>query len=318
MPFKPDQDPDFSPVPVILCGGMGKSLWPLSTPENPKQFLKLLDPDQSLFDMTIARATHLTGCALDACLFVTRDDLSAHILSATHDRAAHLLKEPFAKNTSAAFLYAALYAAEVLKPETVLWYMPSDHYMGNIDCFAGLMEEIGPSIAEDKIVIFGIQPQNAETAYGYIELGKKNAETQNVYDVACFHEKPDYKTAQFYAAQRNMMWNSGMCVAKAETVINAFQKQAPHMLHTMRLAIARNIKNPDASLYKTFDSRPFDRDILEKGDNIRVFKCNPDWCDVGTFQRLALIRNKLGLLPLDVPGDFEEDQASLKALKKFG
>lgn len=203
-------------VPVILCGGSGARLWPESRENHPKQFIKLMG-NLSLLQNTALRAQRVVGDVANSNLAgpvtVTTsslaDKVALHLssVSLTESR-QHILREPCARNTAAAIAYAALYVREVFGDQSLMWILPSDHYVGNE---SALTQAVSKAVAVAKkgyLVTFGIHPHRAETGYGYIRTGK---EIYNGAHIAkSFVEKPDKKTAQNFIDTGEYLWNSGM------------------------------------------------------------------------------------------------------------
>lgn len=283
-------------IPVILCGGSGTRLWPVSRNSTPKQFLKLLS-DKSLLQETAIRALNLTGTSASDLMTVTLGSLAGDVktqLSELDQNATrHVIAEPSARNTAAAIAYAAIYARETFGEDAVLWILPSDHHMGNLDSLKIALTESIKAAHDDYLVTFGITPTRPETGYGYIKVGHKTERSEaNVIDR--FVEKPDKATAQSYLDDGSYLWNSGMFLFKVRAALDQFRRFAPAILEQAEQAMAQTAdkRTPDTGLYSAIDKVPFDIAIMEKADRRAVVPCNPEWSDIGSWESLWDIRPK--------------------------
>ena len=208
--------------PVILAGGSGTRLWPLSRSLYPKQFLKL-NSNKSLLQNTIDRASVACGGQL---IVVCNEDhrfLTAEQMRETgHDGV--ILLEPCARNTAPAIALAALHAIKQHKDATIT-VLAADHVISDVQQFAAHVEEALNCSRDGALVTFGVVPDHPETGYGYIK-----ASSDGISDIASFEEKPDAETAKRYVDSGDYYWNSGMFVFKASAYLDALKKYAPQML----------------------------------------------------------------------------------------
>jgi mannose-1-phosphate guanylyltransferase/mannose-6-phosphate isomerase len=237
-------------IPVILAGGSGTRLWPLSRKNYPKQFLALQD-QQSLLQQTLARANtletdHLLIIANDAHYFLCQEQLQPFQYTSNNadtNRLQYLL-EPIARNTAAAITSAALHLLESIGQEATLLILPSDHYIQDLAAWReAMLQAIALAQSEAVLVTFGITPSNPHTGYGYIKAG--NPCGFGAYTVDSFHEKPNQDKALSMLAEPNYFWNSGMFVARAQVLINAMQEHAPDILLACRQALNTAYRHHD-------------------------------------------------------------------------
>lgn len=258
---------------IILAGGSGTRLWPLSRSRYPKQFLKLKDMNQSLFQMTIDRC--LSFCSLQDIYVVTVDEyafiVQLQIEEMGHYRqSVHTLLEPAAKNTLPAIYFAVQEIQETCGDQTVL-VLPSDHWVMDTGDF---YQQVAAAAEDDRkhIFTFGIAPNAPETGFGYIMPGKP-------LNVGCrvmeFKEKPDYETAVRYVHE-GYLWNSGMFMFNTELFSQEVKKHSPEVFEAFRAG----------SLEEKYAGSPsvsIDYGILEKTEHAAVIPINMSWDDLGSF-----------------------------------
>ncbi len=278
-------------IPVILCGGAGTRLWPLSQKQKPKQLLPIVNKTILLHD-TLQRIDDCLDNVLPHIITVTTEELSEETtfqLKAYHsDCSNHVLKEPESKNTAAAIAHAALYAKEKFGPNAYLWILPADHHVENHENLKAIFDELDLSKMNDKILTFGIMPNNPETGYGYIEYNQ-NSESP-LKQVKSFKEKPNEDLAKEYIAQPNYLWNSGMFLFQTKTILNEYIDHAYETLHPLNKVINQQGCIIDA--YQTVPQISFDHAIMEKTDKSYVIEINIGWSDVGNWQSLWNLKSK--------------------------
>ena len=277
-------------IPVILSGGSGSRLWPLTRDNQPKQFLKLFN-EYSLLQNTLDRVLTCTDAAADQVITITNDaflkQTREEYQSFEASALKHLIGEPEAKNTAAAIAYAALYAAHHFDEDSVLWIVPADHHIQDLSALTQSLSHAKEAAKAGHIATFGITPTSPEIGYGYIKRAKSGA--SNRYSpIEEFVEKPNKETAQEYVESGQYFWNSGMFVATAKTLINEFSDLAPDIIiplqsYFMNHKIGMPI-SPD--LYANLPSMPFDIAIMEKTTRAVVVPCSIQWSDVGTWSSL--------------------------------
>ena len=228
--------------PVILCGGAGTRLWPLSRRSMPKQFLNFTGAN-SLFQQAALR---VSGTNFSDPLVITANDyrfIAAQQLTDVGIKSSAMLLEPSSKNTAPAILAAAEKLFDV-DPDAIMLVVSSDHYVPDRSAFA---ERVAAAIAPAKageVVTFGIQPDRPETGYGYIETGHKLSEADG-FAVAAFHEKPDLQTAQQMIKQGGYLWNSGIFLMQCKTVLRLAEQHVPVMLRLVRQSVKQGTKDLD-------------------------------------------------------------------------
>ena len=269
--------------PVILSGGSGTRLWPLSREHYPKQLLCLLG-DETLLQQTVTRLNGLENVAPP--VFVCNEEhrfLVAEQVRQIGIGAPDIILEPVGRNTAPALTLAAL-ALLKDKGDAVMLVMPADHAIQDTSGFQRAVNQ-GLALAEDgRLVTFGIVPTTAETGYGYIKRGEGNA-------VAEFVEKPDYQTAQRYLAAGDYLWNSGIFMLRASAWIDELGRYQPDILRHCRAAHEGGKR--DADFYRvnseSFASCPsdsIDYAVMEKTDRAMVVPLDAGWSDIGAWSAL--------------------------------
>ncbi|MCK5658798.1 MAG: mannose-1-phosphate guanylyltransferase/mannose-6-phosphate isomerase [Alphaproteobacteria bacterium] len=283
-------------IPVILCGGSGTRLWPASREHHPKQFLPLID-DHSLLQNTMQRALQVSGCKSENIVTVTHSSLADQVkeqLSAIDPNTTqHILCEPSARNTSAAIAYAATYINRIFSKDTLMWVLPSDHHIGNEDELTAAFQHALRAGEEGYLVTFGIRPTRPETGYGYIRLGNSFSDGV-IHHADAFVEKPNSATASSYIAAGNYMWNSGMFLFSAKTLLEEYKTHALDILEKVYLAMDNSVNPLEAEKdhYATIPKVPFDKTIMEKSSRVAIVPCDPAWSDIGSWESLWEIGKK--------------------------
>ncbi len=270
---------------LILAGGRGERLWPLSRDSHPKQFLKI-GGDRSLLAQTVARTLPLVGTP-DRVLVITRREIERQ--AKAHSGDARVLAEPLGRNTAPAILLGLKFAL-ALDPEPLLLVFPSDHLVSPQEAFLETLRQGMRAAREGYLVTFGIPPDRPETGYGYIEAGPR-VETLGdppVYQVQRFHEKPDRERAEAYLRQGNFYWNSGMFVFHGPTLLAEFQQHQPDMYRAFE---ALNPEDPASleAFYRAMPDLSIDYAILEKSRRIRMVRATFQWEDVGSLDAFVRI-----------------------------
>jgi mannose-1-phosphate guanylyltransferase len=266
--------------PVILCGGAGTRLWPLSTAERPKPFLRL-DGERSLLAATLARVAD-SERFLDPIIVGS----AAHdeALSAEAGASARLVLEPSGRNTAPALAAAALLAD---LPSRLLLVMPSDHVIHDVPAFLDAVAA-AVSFAEDgRLMTFGIRPTRPETGYGYIRRGP--ALGDGVFEAASFVEKPDRATAETYLAGRDHDWNAGIFLLRADRYLEELRRHAPEVAGSAERALANRNRDGskivlEAASFGRSPSISIDVAVMERSDRVGVVPVDIGWSDVGTWE----------------------------------
>lgn len=278
-------------VPVILSGGAGSRLWPVSREALPKPFIKLAD-GESLLAKTLKRA--LACGKADGVLtvtnrdyfFLTRDEYGKPASTAQLD----FLLEPISRNTAPAICAAALDIGRRHGKDAVMLVLPADHLIRDEKAFASAVGNARTLASQGWLVTFGIAPSRPETGFGYIEAGESLGESAN--KVNRFVEKPDRRAADEMFRSGRYSWNSGMFCFTAGTVIDAFRKHEPDVLRRVEAAIAATdyAKYPPVIAEAEFAGAPdisFDYAVMEKAERRAVVRGKFDWNDIGSWTALA-------------------------------
>jgi mannose-1-phosphate guanylyltransferase/mannose-6-phosphate isomerase len=285
-------------TPVILSGGSGTRLWPLSRSSNPKQFLTLFDA-KSLFCKTLERVTN--NKIFNPPIIVCNEEhrfLVAEELRKLNIIAGSIILEPLAKNTAPAIAVAAF---DILKKQEsdgdLMLVMPSDHLIENKKQFIQHVKQ-GIEIAKkNKLITFGIMPDKPETGYGYIEQEKEIEKNSNIFSVKRFVEKPDKLTAKKFLQKKTYLWNSGIFLFKATTYLEALNKLQKNTFSACQKSYKNSYKNSgfiflEKNHFKKSDNNSIDYAIMENSDNIAVISMNVGWNDVGSWDKIGEISKK--------------------------
>ncbi|WP_421856519.1 sugar phosphate nucleotidyltransferase [Oceanicaulis sp.] len=258
-------------TPVILCGGGGTRLWPLSTPRTPKQFLPLTGP-KSMVAETLARVSDdgLFGPALAIGSSRHRDTLQHELPG------VRLVLEPMGRNSAPAIAAAALLA----DPDEILLILPADHHIKDVAAFHRTIRNAQPAACEGQIVTFGIKPDFPATGYGYIEALPADSAAK---PVARFVEKPDVETARTYIETGRFYWNAGIFMFTAQVMREALAAHAPDILESVEAALTED-GQLDRTAFSKCRSESIDYAVMEAADNISVLPASMGWSDVGDFR----------------------------------
>jgi mannose-1-phosphate guanylyltransferase/mannose-6-phosphate isomerase len=278
-------------TPVILCGGSGTRLWPLSRKSFPKQFVPLI-AGKSLLQLTLERVKplggHVVAVAADDHRFLVADSLRQAQVTGT------IILEPAGRNTAAAMALAALHA----QPDDFLLFCPADHHIPDAAAFARTMRE-GLSAAEQgAIVTFGVVPSFPSTAYGYIRHAKLRPDGS--LQVAQFIEKPDAARAQALLLAGDALWNAGIFLLRARFLLQALEQHAPDILASCRAAMdgagtedpgnaapGAQFVRPRREPFQACRAQSIDYAVMERHTNVAVLPFRGQWSDVGSWNAVA-------------------------------
>ena len=277
-------------IPLILSGGSGTRLWPVSRKNLPKQFLALAGKG-TLFQQTIARTRALPDVA--APIVVASEDhrfLAADQLLESGIEDANIVLEPLARNTAPAIALGALQALQ-RDPEAILLVLPADHLIGDTAAFVDAVQLALPLTAQDWLVTFGIRPDRAETGFGYIR--RAEAIDGHGFRVEQFVEKPNLSTAESYLADGGYDWNSGMFLFKASRYLEELAAHAPTMLQAVRDAWAAatvdlDFVRIDRDAFAKVPDDSIDYAVMEKTQRAAVIPVSCAWSDIGSWAALWL------------------------------
>lgn len=288
-------------IPMILSGGAGTRLWPVSRSAYPKPFMRMPD-GESLIGKTLRRALRVAdgGSVLTVTgrdyYFLTRDEYASNVDAATVQ--LPFLLEPAGRNTAPAVLLAALHVEQRHGGAAMLLVLPADHLIGDLAGFAADVEHAAALAADGWLVTFGIRPTHAETGFGYLRMGD-GIDADGGRAVAAFVEKPDLATAERYLADGNHVWNSGMFCFRADAVIAAAEQVCPDVLAAARAchASADADASPVEYAKDAFLAQPdisIDYAIMERAARVAVVPARFDWSDIGSWKAVSEVEGGTG------------------------
>ena len=286
--------------PVVLAGGSGTRLWPISRSLFPKQFAALAG-EQSLFEQTLRR---LAALGLADPIVVGNEEhrfiLAEQLRKAGVERPAILL-EPEGRNTAGAIALAAC-AAIAKDADAVLFVLPSDHWIGDINALARALSVAMAAAKAGRIVAFGIEPRSPHTGYGYIRAGAAIAGVDGARSVETFREKPDAATAAAWIAEGGWLWNSGMFFVRAQDALDEIAGSAPEIAVRAEAAFKAaehdgDFVRPEKSAFLAMPSLAFDVAVMEKTARGAVVPVALDWTDLGDWDAIQSV------LPVDNAGN---------------
>ena len=296
-------------VPVILSGGAGTRLWPVSREGHPKPFMKLPD-GHTLLGRTVQRAAKAAvgGRILLVTnrdyYFMSKDEVARTLGQTTTTSASYLL-EPVGRNTAAAIAAAAHWICANVSPHAIMLVLPADHLIEPVEDFLLATAQAAALAAAGKLVTFGIRPESPETGYGYIEAGER-IDRGPAHEVLRFIEKPDAPTAESYLQSGNFLWNSGMFCMGAQTLLNELGAHRPELALAMQScwdgvpaedAKATPFTELPAELFSNLESISIDYAVMEPSRNLVVLPTRFSWNDIGSWSAVA------GLVPQDKDGN---------------
>ena len=273
-------------IPVILSGGAGTRLWPVSRELHPKPFMKLAD-GESLLQKAFIRAAALPDVAAVITVtnrelyFKTRDEYEA---AESAGVPLAFILEPFGRNTAPAIANAAVWAIESHGPDAVLLVLPADHLIADRDAFSDAVAQATALAHDGALVTFGIRPDSAETGFGYIEA--------DGHRVIRFVEKPDLERAREYVASGRHLWNSGMFCFKAAVLLDELGQHAPEVATAARACMAASTRvqgagfvqiELDSDVFRKAPEISIDFALMERSAKVAVVACNIGWSDIGSW-----------------------------------
>lgn len=311
---------------VIMAGGSGKRLWPLSRSGKPKQFIKL-GSEKTLLEETVERVKNIFEN--QKISVVTSKNFENFVDRLVGDSIDQIIVEPEAKNTASAVLYSCLNLQA--NPKDVVIFLPSDHHIPDFHKFRESIKQAAQVASEtSNIVLVGINPTYPATGYGYISINNqetpdpsiqrssivtqgervfnyRETRNKNYFEVQKFHEKPNITLAQKYFNSGNMLWNSGIICAKLSVLLDSFEKQFPEVKELS-----------GSEIYNIIPEISFDYAILEKIKNVSVVVGDFSWSDVGTLDVFIAakkdIQNKENLVSIESENNLVEVQNKLVVL----
>jgi len=290
-------------IPVILSGGAGSRLWPVSRELHPKPFMKMADGD-SLLQKTFSRAANLPG--VSELMTVTNRDLyfkteDDYVSINTANLPTSFILEPFGRNTAPAIALAALKIAKSYGEKAILLVLAADHLIADQDAFRDAVSNATQLAQQGFLVTFGLQPKTPETGFGYIEVNNDSdlIANSNCHVVKRFVEKPSLEKAKEYLSSGNYFWNSGMFCFRVSTILEEFKQHAPDVLANAKACLASSYlstgENTDSIRLKTedFSNAPdisIDFALMEKSNKVAVVTCDIGWSDIGSWSAMSELK----------------------------
>ncbi|PVE21815.1 mannose-1-phosphate guanylyltransferase/mannose-6-phosphate isomerase [Microvirga sp. KLBC 81] len=281
-------------IPVLMCGGAGTRLWPVSRASEPKQF-HVLSGERSLFQQTVQRFS--TELYAEPLIIVnnTHRDLALREICELKSGPVRLLVEPSVRSTAPAIAAAAALIAEE-DPDRLMLVAPSDHLIEQAEVFSDAVAQAAQAARQGQIVLFGIRPTHAETGFGYIEVG------EFFDDVSCrvagFVEKPKRTIAEALLSGGRHLWNSGIFMFTARTIMEELQEYAPDVINCARRAVTMAHRSNDTiRLSADFETAPavsIDYAVMEKSARLVCVPVSPNWRDLGSWSALWDVGSKDG------------------------
>ena len=295
-------------VPVILSGGAGSRLWPVSREGHPKPFIQLPD-GQTLLNKTLRRAAAVASVQRILLVtnrdyyFISKDEVS-RALPASQRVATDYLLEPVGRNTAAAIASAAYWVSAQVSPDALMLVLPADHLITHPEAFARDVQAAASLAQQGKMVTFGVPPTRPETGYGYIESGERFGTTR-ARVVKRFVEKPDLATAQEYVSTPDFLWNSGMFCMQARTLLEELRLHRPVLADAVERTWEAAGHAQDAGRMVELPMQEFaqvedisiDYAVMERSDKLVVLPISSSWNDIGSWSSIA------ALLPADANGN---------------
>ena len=281
-------------VPVILSGGAGTRLWPVSRSAYPKPFMRMADGESLLYKtldraLRVAEDGHVLTVTGRDYYFLTRDDYARHP-KADFDRLPFVL-EPAGRNTAPAVILAALHARETLGAAATLLVLPADHLIRDVEAFVADARRAATLASEGRLVTFGIAPTQPETGFGYIRMGAQIPRNGG-REIVSFVEKPDRQKAQAYLDSGEYVWNSGMFCFRVDALLDAAQRHCPDVLGAAQACYssASGAGSPVEFEREAFLAMPdisLDYAIMERATNRAVVPAAFDWSDIGSWKAVS-------------------------------
>ncbi|MGB5420468.1 mannose-1-phosphate guanylyltransferase [Algibacter sp.] len=272
---------------ILMAGGVGSRFWPVSTKDFPKQFHDMLGTGDTLIQKTFHRLADLIP--KENIFILTNERYNNLVLEQLPDvKQRQVVLEPAMRNTAPCILYASL-KIQKENPDAVMIVAPSDHWIEDEKTFSKNVQQAFDFCTEnDALMTLGIQPTFPNTGYGYIEFDESNS--SSIKTVNQFREKPNYETAKGFIAQGNFLWNAGIFMWRAKSVVEAFKNNQPGLFDLFEKGIA--LYNTDAEEdfikenYPKAENISVDYAIMEKSTNVKVIVAEFDWNDLGTWGSL--------------------------------
>ncbi len=267
-------------IAVIIAGGSGTRLWPLSTPDYPKHLLQVNGDDKSLLQNTYARAKQLT----DDIYVVSEAGHVQHVkdqLPAVKEE--YFIVEPARRGTASCIMLALAQLSKRYTADEPVAFLAADHYIRDTEGFVhSFTVADGIARKHERLVLVGIEPDYPATGFGYIQKGSLLGNSMYIYTVDSFTEKPDFETAKAYLKSGNYLWNAGYFVGQLGTFQRSMETYAPNLAANYRRLLKTDAKNYE-STYVSFENISIDFALIEKVKDLLVVPASFDWMDLGSF-----------------------------------
>ena len=282
-------------IPIILAGGSGTRLWPLSRSQYPKQFLPLINENETMFQNTLLRVASFPN--MEPPIVVCHEDhrfIVAEQLRQIGVKAKAIILEPAPKNTAPAIALAALYVKQFFST-AALWIMPADHHIKNQEALLQAYQHAQPAISSGYLITFGIKTQAPKTAYGYIKVSEKL--NTGVFKIEQFIEKPNEIDALTFVKSSSYYWNSGIFAFQAETYLEQLTAFEPVMAHAClssmkKASIDSDFLRPDAASLAKCPANSIDYAVMEKTTRSAMAILHSTWNDLGSWDALMQEQTK--------------------------
>ena len=276
-------------IVVIIAGGSGTRLWPISTPEYPKHLLKVNGDNLSLMQRTYERAKQLT----DKIYVVSEAGHIQHVKDQLPELSEDsFIVEPARRGTASCILATLAKIEQDGNADEAIAFLAADHYIRDVQGFAHSFRVAGnTSTSTGRLVLVGIEPDYPATGFGYIQKGELLSEENYIFNVHSFKEKPDYSTALEYLRSGNYLWNSGYFVGSVNTFKQAMQEDAPELFDNYRELMSASSETYK-DVYLGFENISIDYALIEKVNNLLVVPASFDWMDLGSFSDIHKAANK--------------------------
>ncbi|MDA0987440.1 MAG: mannose-1-phosphate guanylyltransferase [Bacteroidetes bacterium] len=290
-------DKTISVFGVIMAGGVGSRFWPRSREKNPKQLISILG-NETMIQQTFNRLKKIIPNR-NNFIITNKLQRSQIIKQLPEVPQENIISEPIGRNTAPCIGLAALFIHR-LNPEGVMVVVPADHIIKDVDEFNTVIESaVDVASKTSALVTIGIKPNRPDTGYGYIQFDEKVVKTKNhhtSYKVKAFAEKPNIETAQKFLESGEFLWNSGMFVWRCDAILNEIKKSLPELynfLDSLKDSIGTNLMDSKISdIYSKIKSISIDHGVMEKSENVLVFKGNFGWNDVGSWDEVVRLSEK--------------------------
>ncbi len=271
-------------ITVIVAGGSGTRLWPLSTPDYPKHLLKVSGQSKTLVQSTYERVKPFSKDVY----IVTEKSHAHHVMRQLPElQEDNFIIEPDRRGTASCIIAGLVRIAKKVDQDELIAFVHADHYVQNTEGFKQTFE-IAEAVSrkENRIVLVGVEPDQPAVGFGYIEKGELLPGSDSVYNVAAFKEKPDYSLAEQYVQSGKYLWNCGYFVGSTKTFLRAMKNEAPTMKRDYELLSAAKTEDEYTKTYLGFKSVAVDYALIEQVKDLLVLPATFDWMDLGSYSDL--------------------------------